>query len=44
MVEATLASALLPSSHEDALERERRDVTLSASDTSPADVGALPNL
>ena len=39
-----LASALLPSSHDEALERERREVMLSLSDTSPAEVGGLPNL
>jgi hypothetical protein len=47
VVEATLASALLPSSHDETLERERRDVTLSLSEASPAEdaaVGGLPNL
>jgi hypothetical protein len=44
VVEATLASALLPSSHDEALERDRREVMLSESDTSPEAVGALPNL
>jgi hypothetical protein len=46
VVEATLASALLPSSHDEALERDRCEATLPLSETSPAEeaVGGLPNL